>query len=115
MLFRSLRGELIPEVAAVAARLGQGAQATAEFFDVLDKAGLLSENETARTFIPNVDSLGPTQVACRSEAVVLNGAMQDDEFLATGAGDRRGTCVGLESTSVGEAGAVVADLGQQTG
>ena len=41
--------------------------------------------------------------------------MQDDEFLAAGAGDRCGTGVGLESTSVGEAGALVANLGEQTG
>jgi hypothetical protein len=58
-------------------------------------------------------SEGP-QVADRGQTVVLNRAMQDDEFLAAGAGDRRGTGIGLQATTICEPRAVVTDLGEQT-
>ncbi len=48
------------------------------------------------------------------QTVVLDGAMQHDQFLATGTGDGRGTSVGLQPTSIGEACAVVANLSKQT-
>jgi len=59
-------------------------------------------------------SEGP-QIADRSQTVVLDSSMQDDEFLAAGAGDRCGTGIGLQATTISEPGSVVADLGEQTG
>ena len=41
--------------------------------------------------------------------------MQHNGFLAAGAGDRRGSGEGFQPAGVGEAGAVVADLGQHPG
>ena len=41
--------------------------------------------------------------------------MQDGEGLAAGAGDRYGAAVGLEPFGIGEAGSVVADLGEHPG
>jgi hypothetical protein len=45
------------------------------------------------------------------ESVVLDEAAADEAFLAGDAGDRGGAGVGLECSGVGEAGPVVADLG----
>jgi hypothetical protein len=56
-------------------------------------------------------SEGP-QIANRCQTVVLDRAMPDDELLAAGAGDRRGTGIGLLATTISEPGAVVTDLGE---
>jgi len=58
-------------------------------------------------------SKGP-QVADGCQTVVLDGAMQDDPFLATCARDWRSTGIGLQPTTISESGAVVSDFGQQT-
>lgn len=57
---------------------------------------------------------GP-DVADGRQALVLHLAVVDDQAFARGAGDRRGSCVGLERAGVGEAGAVVAELGEHAG
>ena len=49
------------------------------------------------------------------EAVVLHPPAGDGRFLAGGPGDGRGAGVGLQAAGVGEAGVVVADLGQDPG
>ena len=59
-------------------------------------------------------SEGP-QIADRSQTVVLDSSMQDDEFLAAGAGDWRGTGISLQATAISKPGPVVANLGEQTG
>ena len=56
---------------------------------------------------------GP-DVAGRGQALVLDPSVHDP-CLAAGAGDRGGPGVGLERAGVGEAGAVVADLGEHPG
>ena len=57
---------------------------------------------------------GP-QVAYGGEAAVLDRAMENDQFLATGACHWRGPGVRLEAARISEPRAVVADLGQQAG
>ncbi len=49
------------------------------------------------------------------QAPVFDMPMQHNGFLAAGAGDRRRTGEGLQPAGVGEAGAVIADLGQHPG
>jgi hypothetical protein len=49
------------------------------------------------------------------QAVVLDEAAADEAFLAGCAGDRGGAGGGLEGSGVGEAGPVVADLGEDAG
>jgi hypothetical protein len=47
--------------------------------------------------------------------LVLDPAVQDGQAFAAGAGDGRGSGVGLERSRVGEAGSVIADLGEYPG
>ncbi len=49
------------------------------------------------------------------QAPVFDMPMQHNGFFAAGAGDRRRTGEGLQPAGVGEAGAVIADLGQHPG
>ena len=49
------------------------------------------------------------------QAPVFDMPMQHNGFLAAGAGDRRGSGEGFQPAGIGEAGAVVADLGQHPG
>ena len=51
----------------------------------------------------------------RGQAPVLDMPVHHDDFSTAGAGDRGGAGVGLQSAGVGEAGAVVSDLGEHPG
>jgi hypothetical protein len=53
--------------------------------------------------------------ADRGQAPVFDMPMQDNGFLAAGAGDRGGPGEGFQPAGVGEAGSVVADLGEHPG
>ena len=53
--------------------------------------------------------------ADRSQAPVFDMPVQHHGFLAAGAGDRGGAGEGFQPAGIGEAGAVVADLGQHPG
>jgi hypothetical protein len=55
-----LRGQPVCDLLAVGQRLGQGSEAVHGYFAVLTDAGLLTQENTCYTFIPTVDSLGPT-------------------------------------------------------